>query len=100
MDGGREWTWHQPKAVAPLYIATIASTGIRAGLEAKRIRLGDVRFTRQHGRQVIFIRVTKNQGKHPKPRSVVVFEGNRVIRSPALARRSYRVAAHPRCDRH
>ena len=29
---------------------------------------------------MIFIRVTKNQGKHPKPRSVVVFEGNPVIR--------------------
>jgi integrase len=29
---------------------------------------------------VIFIRVTKNQGKHPKPRSVVVFEGNPLIR--------------------
>ncbi len=68
------------KRLLRTYIATIASTGIRAGLEAKRIRLGDVRFTRQHGRQVIFIRVTKNQGKHPKPRSVVVFEGNRVIR--------------------
>jgi hypothetical protein len=29
---------------------------------------------------VIFIRATKNQGKHPKPRSVVVFEGNPLIR--------------------
>jgi integrase len=64
------------KRMLRCYIALIASTGIRAGLEAKRVRLGDVRFTSQHGRQVIFIRVTKNQGKHPKPRSVVVFEGN------------------------
>jgi integrase len=68
------------KRLLRTYVATIASTGIRAGLETKRIRLGDVRFTSQHGRQVIFIRVTKNQGKHPKPRSVVVFEGNPVIR--------------------
>jgi integrase len=68
------------KQLLRTYVATIASTGIRAGLEAKRIRLGDVRFTSQHGRQVIFIRVTKNQGKHPKPRSVVVFEGNPAIR--------------------
>lgn len=74
------------KRMLRCYIALIASTGIRAGLEAKRIRLGDVRFTSQHGRQVIFIRVTKNQGKHPKPRSVVVFEGNPVIRiRPLLA---------------
>ena len=64
------------KRMLRCYLALIASTGIRAGLEAKRVRLGDVRFTSQHGRHVIFIRVTKNQGKHPKPRSVVVFEGN------------------------
>jgi integrase len=68
------------KRMLRCYIAMIACTGIRAGLEAKRVRLGDVRFTSQHGRQVIFIRVTKYQGKHPKPRSVVVFEGNSVVR--------------------
>jgi hypothetical protein len=63
------------KRMLRCYIALIASTGIPAGLEAKQIRLGDVRFTSQHGRQVIFIRVTKNQGKHPKPRSVCGVRG-------------------------
>ena len=64
------------KRMLRTYIAMIACTGIRAGLEAKRVRVGDVRFVIQQGRPVIFIRVLKNQGKHPKPRSVVVFEGN------------------------
>jgi integrase len=64
------------KRMLRAYVAVITSTGIRPGLEAKRVRLGDVMFVSQQGRPVIFIRVTKNQGKHPKPRSVVVFEGD------------------------
>ncbi len=58
------------------YVALIAASGIRSGLEAKRIRLGDIRFVTQEGRGVIIIRVIKDQGKHPKARSVVLFEGN------------------------
>jgi integrase len=64
------------KRLLRCYIALIAATGIRAGLEAKRIRIGDIRFITQEGRRAIIIRVVKNQGKHPKARSVVVYEGN------------------------
>jgi integrase len=64
------------KRMVRTYVAMIASTGIRPGLEAKRVRLGDVQFVQQVGRPVIIIRVLKNQGKHHAPRSVVVFEGN------------------------
>ena len=42
------------------YLALIASTGIRPGLEAKRIRIGNVRFRVQEGRQVIIIRVSQD----------------------------------------
>ena len=57
------------------YIAMIATTGIRAGLEAKRVQIGHVKFLTQHGRPVILIRVFKHQGKHREPRSVIVYEG-------------------------
>ena len=67
------------KRLLRCYVALISASGIRSGLEAKRIRLGDIRFVSQEGRRAIIIRVTKNQGKHPKPRSVVVFEGNPVL---------------------
>lgn len=67
------------KRLLRCYIALIATTGIRSGLEAKRIRIGDIHFVTQEGRRVIIIRVTKNQGKHPKPRSVVVYEGNPAV---------------------
>jgi hypothetical protein len=64
------------KRLLRCYVALIAASGIRSGLEAKRIRLGDIRFITQAGRGVIIIRVIKDQGKHPEARSVVVFEGN------------------------
>jgi hypothetical protein len=64
------------KRLLRCYLALIAASGIRSGLEAKRIRLGDIRFVTQEGRGVIIIRVIKDQGKHPKARSVVLFEGN------------------------
>jgi integrase len=57
------------------YIAMIACTGIRPGLEAKRVRIGDVRFEQQDGKPVILITVRPCQGKHPRPREVIVFEG-------------------------
>jgi hypothetical protein len=55
--------------------ATLASTGIRAGMEAMRIRIGDVLFETQQRREVIFTRVMPNQGKHPRSRSMIVYEG-------------------------
>jgi hypothetical protein len=61
--------------------------------------LGDVRFTSQHGRQVIFIRVTKNQGKHPKPRSVVA-RGQPPDPGPPPARQPHRVPPFAGRDGH
>jgi integrase len=80
-----EWAaWngrHDPAAKRMLrtYIAMITSTGIRPGLEAMRVLIGHVQFVEQKGHPVIFIRVTRNQGKHPMPRSVVVYEGDRMF---------------------
>jgi integrase len=59
------------------YVALISCTGIRPGLEALRIKIGHVNFHTQHGHPVIIIRIIKNQGKHPKARGVVVYEGDR-----------------------
>jgi integrase len=58
------------------YIALIASTGIRPGLEALRIKIGHVVFQTQGGHPVIIIRIFRHQGKHPKARGVVVYEGD------------------------
>lgn len=68
------------KRLLRCYVALIAASGIRSGLEAKRIRLGDIRFVTQEGRGVIIIRMIKDQGKHPKARSLVLFEGNPALR--------------------
>ena len=73
------------KRMLRCYLATIASTGIRPGLECKRIKLGNVLFRAQEGRPVIIIRVSKNQGKHPKARGVVVYEGDVFDIRPLLA---------------
>ena len=59
------------------YVALISCTGIRPGLETLRIKIGNVNFHTQHGRPVIIVRIIKNQGKHPKARGVVVYEGDR-----------------------
>lgn len=56
-------------------IAVAATTGIRAGLELERIRIGAIQFRQQQGRPVILIQVAKRQGKHLRARPVVVFEG-------------------------
>ncbi len=56
-------------------IAVAASTGIRAGLELERIKIGAVQFYQQQGRHVIIIQVAKRQGKHVRARPVVLFEG-------------------------
>ncbi len=84
------------KRLLRCYVALIASTGIRSGLECKRIRLGDVQFETQQGTPVIFVRVWKNQGKHKKDRTVVVFEGNSYLRVRHLLRDliAYREAQH------
>ena len=58
------------------YIALIATSGIRPGLEAKRIKIGNVLFRVQEGRPVIIVRIVRHQGKHPKARGVVVYEGD------------------------
>ena len=63
------------KRLLRAYIALLACTGIRPGLEAKRIRIGDMRFEEQDGTPVILIAVMPRQGKHPKAREVIVFEG-------------------------
>jgi integrase len=64
------------KRMLRAYVAMIACTGIRTGLEAKRVQLGHVRFEEQHGVPVILIQVIARQGKHKPPRRVIVFEGN------------------------
>jgi integrase len=64
------------KRMLRCYVAMIACTGIRAGLEAKRVLIGNVRFLTQHNKPVILIRVIKHQGKHREPRSVIVYEGD------------------------
>jgi integrase len=64
------------KRMLRTYIGVIASTGIRPGLETKRIKLGNVLFRVQEGHPVIIIRIVKHQGKHPKARGVVVYEGD------------------------
>ncbi|HEX3949667.1 MAG TPA: hypothetical protein VHW95_07450, partial [Steroidobacteraceae bacterium] len=38
------------KRLLRAYIATLACSGIRPGLESKRVRIGDVLFKRQQGR--------------------------------------------------
>jgi integrase len=60
------------KRLLRAYIALAASTGIRPGLELKRIRLGNIRFNQNS----ILIQIDKRQGKHGKSRSVIVFEGS------------------------
>lgn len=52
------------------YVAMLATTGIRAGLEAKRVRIGDVKI----GERSIVISIWRKQGKHGLDRSVVVLE--------------------------
>jgi integrase len=64
------------KRMLRTYVAMIATTGIRAGLEAKRVQIGNVQFLTQHGQKVILIYVVKRQGKHGKGRSVIVYEGD------------------------
>jgi hypothetical protein len=41
------------KRMLRTYIAMIACTGIRAGLEAKRVQIGNVQFLAQRGHAVI-----------------------------------------------
>ena len=53
------------------YLAMIATSGIRPGLEAKRVRIGDLSFRPS----AITIYVARKQGKHRDGRSVVVYEG-------------------------
>jgi integrase len=74
------------KRMLRTYIAMISCTGIRAGLEAKRVRIGNVQFFAQHGRPVILIRVVKHQGKHCDARSVIVYEGERAFHVRSLLR--------------
>jgi integrase len=65
---------HEIKRMLRYYLGLISTTGIRPGLETKRIKLGNVLFVTQHKRPVIIIRVIKFQGKHAAERSVVVYE--------------------------
>ena len=68
------------------YLAMISTTGIRAGLEAKRVRIGYVKFDDQRGVPVILIRVEPRQGKYAKPRNVIVYEGDRWVSVRRLLR--------------
>lgn len=79
---------HTPdmKRMLRTYIAMIACTGLRAGLEAKRVQIGNVQFLAQRGHAVILIRVVKHQGKHRDARSVTVYEGNRAFNIRRLLR--------------
>ena len=58
------------------YLALIASTWVRPGLEALRIKIGNIALLMQKGCPVIIVRVIKHQGKHPSARGVVVYEGD------------------------
>lgn len=64
------------KRMLRCYLALIACTGMRPGLEALRIKIGNVAFLTQKGCPVIIVRVIKHQGKHPSARGVVVYEGD------------------------
>jgi integrase len=69
---------HKPafKRLLRAYIALAATTGIRPGMELKRIKLGHIAFKTQKGTPVIIIWIEKNQGKHKRSRPVVVYEGD------------------------
>jgi integrase len=56
------------------YVALISATGIRPGMETKRVRLGDIHFEVQRGRPIIVVTVRARQAKHPQRRDVVVLE--------------------------
>lgn len=58
------------------YVAMLACTGIRAGLEANRVRIGYVRFMHQEDKEFIIIHVEPRQGKRTEGRDVIVYEGN------------------------
>ncbi len=62
------------KRMLRAYAALISATGIRPGMEAKRIRVGDVHFETQRDRPIIVIAVRARQAKHPHRRDVVVLE--------------------------
>lgn len=64
------------KRLLRAYLATAACTGIRPGLELKRVQIGNVKFKRQEGHDIITIHVAKNQGKYKLEREVVVYEGD------------------------
>ena len=51
------------KRMLRTYVATIACTGMRTGLEAKRVRIGHVRFVVQEGRPVILIQCRQAPGQ-------------------------------------
>ena len=64
------------KRMLRCYLALLSTTGLRPGLEAKRVRLGHIQFRCQHGVNVIIILVEKHQGKHERSRPVVIYEGD------------------------
>ena len=86
---------HKPafKRLLRVYIALAATTGIRPGMELKRIRLGHIAFKTQESTPVILIWIEKNQGKHKRSRPVVVYEGTDLpIRRSLADLRTYRIA--------
>ena len=64
------------KRLLRLYIALIATAGIRPGLELKRTPIGDVTYSVRENIRVIKIHVRKRAGKHKRERNSVVFEGS------------------------
>ena len=62
------------KRLLRAYVALISATGIRPGMETKRIRLGDVHFETQRGKSIIVVTILARQAKHPKRRDVIVLE--------------------------
>ena len=53
------------KRMLRCYLALIASTGLRPGLEALRIKIGNIALLMQKGCPVIIVRVIKHQGSIP-----------------------------------
>jgi integrase len=64
------------KRMLRVYIALIATAGIRPGIELKRTMIGDITATEKEGVQLLQLLVRKNAGKHKRQRNTTVYEGS------------------------
>jgi integrase len=63
------------KRMLRCYIAVAAATGIRPGLELKRVKIGNIQFQVQNAVPVMTIFVERKAGKHFRARPVPIYEG-------------------------